>query len=100
MNGTVVIDTEQEVSLRGTITSSGTLSGSVINDVKKLTGHVAVNSEHEVYSGEYDITPKIEPQVLSTSDKLMTQDMTVKAIPYYSVSNEHNGETIIIGGNN
>ncbi len=99
MNGTVIIDAEQEVSLRGTITSSGTLSGSVVNKEKLLTGHALLNTEYEVYSGDYNITPKIEPQVLGTFDKLMTQDMTVKAIPYYSVSNEHNGETIIIGGN-
>lgn len=98
MKGTVVIDTEQELVLKGTITLSGTLSGSITKS-GTLAGRMTVDTEHETYSGIYDVAPKIEPQILSTSDKVMTQDMKIKAIPYYSVSNEHGGNTIIIGGN-
>lgn len=51
----------------------------------------------ETYKGEYTIRPAIEEQSMQTKDKLMVNDVTIEAIPLYSVSNEHNGETIIIG---
>lgn len=54
--------------------------------------------ESPPYEGEYTVTPKIVSQTMETANKRMTEDVTVKAIPYYEVSNEHNGKTVIIGG--
>lgn len=51
----------------------------------------------EYYDGSYIVTPKVEDQVLQTSDKLMSDDVTIKAIPFYSTSNQSGGETIYIG---
>lgn len=88
----------QEGTLVGAILPSGLLSGS-IRPAVKLTGKVAIAVDHEYYVGEYNITPKIKQQILSTNDKLMTDDITVKAIPFYEVSNPQGGTTFIIGGN-
>ena len=51
------------------------------------------------YKGEYVITPEIGAQTLPTKGTSMRENLTVKAIPYYEVSNTQNGKTVIIGGN-
>lgn len=84
MDGTI---TAQVAVLKGHLTSSA-----------PLVGEVAIASGHEYYCGECEVTPKVEPQKLETKDKVMTDDVTVKAIPYYEVSNPQGGVTIIIGG--
>lgn len=49
------------------------------------------------YKGEYEVTPSTEEQVLPTKNKSMRNDVTVKEIPTYEVSND-SGTTFIIGG--
>lgn len=101
MKGTLVANQQNELSLSGGIIPSTILkAASIVNSEKILSGHITISTKHETYSGDYDVTPQTESQVLNTSDKLMSKDVTIEAIPYYSVSNEFNGETIIIGGNN
>ena len=95
LTGTIIA---QEGILIGVLMPSGLLSGS-IRPSSNLTGKVAITVDHEYYVGEYNVTPKIEQQVLSANDKLMTDDITVKAIPFYEVSNPQGGTTFIIGGN-
>ena len=51
----------------------------------------------ENYLGPYDITPLFSTQVLPTAKRLMRQDVTVKKIPQYEVSNDYGGYTLIIG---
>ena len=52
----------------------------------------------EIYGGEYVVTPMpFESQTLETKSKLMADDVTVLAIPYYETSNV-SGITIYIGG--
>lgn len=64
----------------------------------KFSTVVTVESdEREVYKGEYSIRPSVEEQKMSTKNKVMANDVTIEKIPFYSVSNEQNGETIIIG---
>ena len=53
----------------------------------------------EYYEGEYEATPMVTEQTLDTSEKLMTEDFTIKAIPYFEVSNLAGGSTVTIGGN-
>lgn len=51
-----------------------------------------------VYFGEYEVTPKTyEETVLPTKDKRLTDNVSVKKIPQYEVSNQSGGETLIIG---
>jgi len=52
----------------------------------------------EAYEGAATVTPRVEPQKLDTARKYMPGDITVQEIPYYSVDNEHDGQTVIIGG--
>lgn len=87
----------QEGTLVGIIKPSGSLSGSIRPNAN-LIGRVAMSVDHEYYIGEYDVTPKIKSQVLETRDKLMSDDVTVRAIPFYEVSNPQGGTTFIIGG--
>lgn len=50
----------------------------------------------EPYTGDYEITPKVEAQTMPTAQKLMAQDVTIKAIPFYNVSNNSGGSTVYI----
>lgn len=49
------------------------------------------------YSGPYDITPLFSVQTLPTAKRLMQQDVTIRKIPQYEVSNDSGGYTLIIG---
>lgn len=63
----------------------------------KIGQAVVVSVGGEPYEGEYEVTPKISSQTLATAKKLMKDDVTVKAIPYFDVSNPAGGQTIYIG---
>ena len=54
-------------------------------------------SQKEPYTGSYIVTPKTEAQEMQTKDKLMTDNVSIKSIPYFSVSNTSGGNTIYIG---
>ncbi|MCM1364663.1 MAG: hypothetical protein NC122_05105 [Faecalibacterium sp.] len=48
------------------------------------------------FDGSYEITPKTTAQILSTKAKLMIDDVEIKKIPTYEVSNQ-SGTTFYIG---
>ena len=50
----------------------------------------------EPYDGSYEVTPKVSAQTLPTANKLMLDDVSVRAIPYFDVSNPAGGNTIYI----
>ena len=50
----------------------------------------------EVYEGEYEVTPKVNSQQLHTANKLLEEDLKIREIPKYSVSNPAGGNTIYI----
>lgn len=50
----------------------------------------------EPYEGPYEVTPRVEAQTLPTAKKLMREDVSVRAIPYFDVSNPAGGNTIYI----
>lgn len=52
----------------------------------------------EVYAGTATAIPRVVPQRLDTARKFMQSDITIMEIPYYSVDNEQDGQTVIIGG--
>ena len=59
--------------------------------------NVGGTSQIPPYEGEYEITPKTyDEQVLPTRNKRMINNLTVKKIPQYEVSND-SGYTLIIG---
>ena len=49
-----------------------------------------------VYDGPYEAIPKVTAQTLKTAQKLMREDVSVRAIPYFDVSNPAGGNTIYI----
>lgn len=66
--------------------------------VLTASGGVAVWRDLPKYTGEYSVTPEVDTaQTLETAGTYMTNDVTVKAIPDYEVSNEAGGNTFIIG---
>lgn len=56
---------------------------------------VAADREH--YTGAYEVTPSTEQQMLETKDLVMDDDVTVKKIPFYEVTNAAGGTTVTIG---
>nr|DAM59831.1 MAG TPA: hypothetical protein [Caudoviricetes sp.] len=65
-----------------------------IRDVVIQTGGEIIPT----YEGEYEVTPRVdEPVVLHTKAKRMNDDVTVKKIPQYEVSNAAGGKTLTIG---
>lgn len=58
--------------------------------------YVTVVSGVDDYKGPYTVIPDTESQKLETKDKRMTDDVNVKEIPTYEVSN-NTGTTFYIG---
>lgn len=58
--------------------------------------YVTEQNEADPYTGPYEVTPTVDGEVLPTAGKLMKDDLTIKAIPVYSVSNTAGGNTFYI----
>lgn len=50
------------------------------------------------YLGDYQVDPSFKEHVLSTRNKLLTQNVTVNPIEVSRVSNPSGGTTVYIGG--
>jgi hypothetical protein len=49
------------------------------------------------FEGDYTVTPAVNAQTLETKQKLMTDNVTIKEIPFYDTSNNSGGTTVYIG---
>lgn len=49
------------------------------------------------YEGDYVITPSIGEKTMATKNKVMKDNVTILAIPFYNVSNQSGGTTAYIG---
>lgn len=49
-----------------------------------------------LYEGVYDVTPTVSEQTLPTARKYLSEDVTIKEIPYFEVSNDSGGGTVYI----
>ncbi len=78
------------MSITDTKTGGCTLRGTI------HVGHFS-SSDYLPYEGDYEIDPLITPQVLSTRNKVMTDDLTILSISYQEVSNASGGKTVTIG---
>jgi len=76
----------QSATLQGKISACGGLRGVL----SKPVGYVD-------YNGDYEVLPMVEAQMLHTKDKHMTDDVIIKAIPYFNVGNNAGGTTVYIG---
>ena len=84
-------------AVQGIVLTDGAIGGKISAD-GYIQGILGYRQCHEVlkYGGEYDVIPKTYAQHLDTDNKLMEEDVTVRAIPYYETSNV-NGTTVYIG---
>lgn len=57
---------------------------------------VPVYKDVPKYEGEYAVTPRVTEQTMATKNKMMTEDVTVKSIPFYNVGNTSGGSTVYI----
>lgn len=58
----------------------------------------SVQVQGDPYDGPYEVTPLVASDVvLETRKKLMRDDVTVRKIPQYEVSNDAGGYTLTIG---
>nr|DAV10704.1 MAG TPA: hypothetical protein [Caudoviricetes sp.] len=58
---------------------------------------VSGNKDVDYYDGDYIVVPKPHEQILATNQKYLTEDVTIKEIPFFEVSNIEGGQTVIIG---
>lgn len=61
----------------------------------EINGKVISGASVPIYTGSYEVTPKIDAQTLKTANKRMEKDVAIKAIPIYQVSN-NDGTTVYI----
>ena len=66
--------------------------GTIFAEVQTVTQYIG----GEVYNGVYSVTPKVSEQKMHTTGKIMLNDVTVHAIPYFDVSNPFGGSTVYI----
>lgn len=69
-------------------------------DDEKLDADFGIITErdasHDYYDGSYTVTPKVDAQTLKTADRVMRENVDVKAIPKFEVDNQQ-GTTVYIG---
>ena len=97
--GTLIV----EASLEGTLTPLASLVGEISDtpEAESLEGSLTVYTPitDSVFKGPYEVIPKVdEEQELPTADKMLSENILVKEIPFYKTSNEIGGYTIYIGG--
>lgn len=82
-----------ECGLLGAILdNAGELAGTVPGDLVFYTP-----ADMQPYEGEYEVTPSVQAQTLSTAGKLLQDDITITEIPFAEVSNTSGGTTVTIG---
>lgn len=75
----------------------------VKNDITQKVGIkqdvilVPIYKDVPLYEGDYEVTPKVSKQNLPTAKKFLSEDLTIKEIPYFEVSNTSGGNTVYIG---
>lgn len=63
-------------------------------------GEIMAVADTDWFDGSYIVTPTANGTKLATSQKRMREDLTIKPIPFFEVSNDAGGNTIYIGGEN
>lgn len=71
------------------------LIGTIVKK-KDISGTVGIPFSTKMYTGKYKVTPSVDGETLSTANKMMSDDVTVKPIPYAEVTNLSGGLTVNI----
>lgn len=69
----------------------GSYFASNFGQIQTITEYIG-----DPYVGEYTVTPTVEEQIMQTKEKIMRDDVTIQAIPYFEVSNTSDGVTVYI----
>lgn len=77
-----------EIGVKNTLTQKVNIEQDVIL--------VPVYKDVPLYEGEYEVTPKVSEQTLPTAEKMLTEDVTIKSIPFFNVGNTSGGSTVYI----
>lgn len=80
--------------------STGRLKCTIHSTRPSLKGRIRIGrgSAAEIFDGDYTVKPQpYDSQTLDTKNKLMRDDVTVLAIPYFETSNLSDGLTVYIG---
>ena len=86
-----------DTSIYAQLTGSGSINATLTGEEGEIIGVITNYEVGAIYHGDYIVTPKAnEEVVLETSDKILTDDVTVLKIPYFETHNDY-GETIYIG---
>lgn len=95
MAGTPVViqlENEREKSLFFAVGKTQEIAAEIEDVVLETGGDVPL------FQGPYEVTPKVySPVTLATKALRMKEDVVVRKIPQYEVSNEAGGKTFIIG---
>lgn len=66
----------------------GVLKGKIQSEISiSATVRYPIDVHIPTYDGNYHVVPKSTEQLLPTKDKQMTDNVTIKAIPYFETSN-------------
>lgn len=81
----------------GNLAPAQSLAGFIYREAA-IVGNLAsaYTTEGTPYEGDYDVTPTVEGQELRTKNRYMMDDVTIRAIPFYEVSNQTGGNTVYI----
>lgn len=63
----------------------------------EIENGVEIPNTVDGYEGDYSIIPSTENQILDTQNKLLKQNIEIKAIPYTETENSAGGITVTIG---
>ena len=81
-------DVELIHTLKGSLSLESSIEGRLSNELG-LNAELSSKIENR-YVGDYTFTPSQDDQIINTDYRLLTQDLTIKGIPYYEVSNDIN----------
>ncbi len=68
----------------------------VLKGVVKVSG--IPNREYPFYGGDYEFTPTIDEQIISTKNKTLLDNIKINGIPVQEEINSTGGTTVTIGG--
>lgn len=86
----VKFEVEKRINLKFTETDQSIKSN--YGEIQKVVEYVS-----DLYEGDYEVIPKVDAQTMPTKDKVLVNDVTIKAIPFFNVSNTSGGNTVYIG---
>ena len=87
--------------LIGYLSEVDQLIGELSSDEEEIIGEMTIPDVIHVdeYDGDYEVIPQAHDEViLPTNGLVMKDDVTVREVPYYEVSNEY-GYTVYIASN-